>query len=169
MHTTVPLAANARGLRVGIATSRYHEAVTSRLQEGALRAFRAAGGVDEDLVLVDAPGSFELVAIAHALAARADIDAVVCIGCVLTGETTHDQYICQACAAGLAQITAQTGKPVAFGVLTCQNIEQAQARSGGSAGVASKGNKGEEAMNAAVLAAQAVGRVQRLPLGRPAT
>lgn len=164
MHTNVPLAASARGLRVGIATSRYHDDVTGRLLDGAQKAFRDAGGGDDGLVLVDAPGSFELVSIAHALASRADIDAVVCIGCVLTGETTHDQYICQAVAAGLAQITAQTGKPVAFGVLTCQSIEQARARAGGA-----KGNKGEEAMKAAVIAAQAVGRVHRLPLGRPAT
>ena len=163
MHTSVPLTADARGLRVGITTSRYHEGVTGRLQEGALKAFKAAGGREDDLILVDAPGSFELVSIAHALAARADIDAVVCIGCVLTGETTHDQYICQAVASGLASITAVTGKPIAFGVLTCQSIEQAQARAGGA-----KGNKGEEAMNAAVIAAQAVGRVHRLPLGRPA-
>ncbi|MEY2716076.1 MAG: 6,7-dimethyl-8-ribityllumazine synthase [Planctomycetota bacterium] len=164
MHTTVPLAANARGLRVGIATSRYHEEVTSRLLDGARAAFLAAGGSDDDLLLVDAPGSFELVSIAHALASRADIDAVVCIGCVLTGETTHDQYICQAVAAGFAAITASCGKPVAFGVLTCQSIEQARARAGGA-----KGNKGEEAMKAAIIAAQAVGRVHRLPLGRPAT
>jgi len=163
MHTSVPLAANARGLRVGVTTSRYHETVTGRLQEGARKVFQAAGGAEDDLILVDAPGSFELVSIAHALATRADVDAVVCIGCVLTGETTHDQYICQAVAAGLASITAATGKPVAFGVLTCQSIEQAQARAGGA-----KGNKGEEAMNAAIIAAQAVGRVQKLPLGRPA-
>lgn len=168
MHTNVPLAASARGLRVGIATSRYHEGVTARLQEGAVGAFRSAGGGDGDLLLVDAPGSFELVAIAHALASRTDIDAVVCLGCVLTGETTHDQYICQAVAAGLAAITASTGKPVAFGVLTCQSIEQAQARAGGTKDIPSKGNKGEEAMNAALIAAQAVGRVQKLPLGRPA-
>lgn len=164
MQTTVPIAANARGLRIGIATSRYHEGVTSRLMKGAQDAFLAAGGSADDLMLVDAPGSFELVAIAHALAARSDIDAVVCIGCVLTGETTHDQYICQAVAAGLAAITAQSGKPVAFGVLTCQNIAQAEARAGGD-----RGNKGVEAMQAAVIAAQAVGRVHRMPLGRPAT
>ena len=163
MHTIVPLAANARGLRVGIVTSRYHEGITGRLRDGALDAFRAAEGDESDLVLVDAPGSFELVALAHALTSRADIDAVVCLGCVLTGETTHDQYICQAVAAGLAEITARNGKPIAFGVLTCQSIEQARARAGGE-----KGNKGEEAMNAAIIAAQAVGRVQKLPPGRPA-
>jgi 6,7-dimethyl-8-ribityllumazine synthase len=164
MFTTVPLTAAASGLRVGIATSRYHDEVTARLQEGAVRAFRSAGGREDDLVVVDAPGSFELVSIAHALASRADLDAVVCLGCVLTGETTHDQYICQAVASGLAAISSAVGKPVAFGVLTCQTIEQARARAGGA-----KGNKGEEAMQAALIAAQAVSRVQRLPLARPAT
>jgi len=164
MKSTVPFSASARGLRIGIAVSRYHDGVTSRLADGAVSAFVGAGGMEADLVVVDAPGSFELVAIAHALAMRADIDAVVCLGCVLTGETTHDQYICQAVANGLGAITAQVGKPVAFGVLTCQSIAQAEARAGGA-----KGNKGDEAMRAAILAAQAVGRVQRMPLGRPAT
>jgi 6,7-dimethyl-8-ribityllumazine synthase len=126
---------------------------------------------------VDAPGSFELVAIAHALASRADVDAVVCLGCVITGETTHDRYICEAVANGFADITARTGKPVAFGVLTCQTVEQAVVRSGGGDGArssvgkgsnVSKGNKGEEAMHAALIAARAVERIQRLPLGRPA-
>ena len=163
MHTAVPLATDARGLRVGIVTSRYHSEVTGQLHQGARNAFLEAGGSDDDLLLVDAPGSFELVAIAHALAARADIDAVVCLGCVLTGETTHDRYICEAVANGLADIAARSGKPVAFGVLTCQTHEQAAARAGGA-----KGNKGEEAMHAAVIAAQAVRRIGRLPLGRPA-
>lgn len=164
MQTTVPLSASARGLRIGLAVSRYHDGVTGRLADGAVAAFLGSGGLEADLVRVDAPGAFELVAISHALAMRADIDAVVSIGCVLTGETTHDQYICQAVAAGFAAITAQVGKPVAFGVLTCQSLEQAEARAGGA-----RGNKGEEAMRAAIIAAQAVGRVHRMPLGRPAT
>ncbi|MCE2881215.1 MAG: 6,7-dimethyl-8-ribityllumazine synthase [Planctomycetaceae bacterium] len=163
MHTAVPMTPDARGLRVAIATSRYHDEVTSRLREGALKAFADAGGKDDDLLLVDAPGAFELVPIAHALAARADIDAVVCLGCVITGETTHDRYICEAVANGLAAISSTTGKPAAFGVLTCPSIEHARARAGGS-----KGNKGAEAMVAALVAAQAVSRVARLPLGRPA-
>ena len=163
MHTAVPLASDARGLRVGIATSRYHSDVTGPLHQGARNAFLEAGGREDDLILVDAPGSFELVAIAHALASRADLDAVICLGCILTGETTPDRYICEAVANGLADITARTGKPVAFGVLTCQTHEQALARAGGS-----KGNKGEEAMHAALIAAHAVQRIHRLPLGRPA-
>jgi len=163
MHTAVPLVSDARGLRVAIATSRYHSDVTGPMQQGARNAFLEASGREDDLVLVDAPGSFELVAIAQALASRADIDAVVCLGCILTGETTHDRYICEAVANGLAAINAATGKPVAFGVLTCQTHEQAAARAGGS-----KGNKGEEAMHAALIAARAVQRIHRLPLGRPA-
>ncbi len=163
MHTTVPLMANAKGLRIGVATSHYHHEVTARLQDGARNAFESAGGRGEDLVLVDAPGSFELIALAHALASRADLDAVVGLGCVLAGETTHDRYLCEGVAHGFAAITAQTGKPVTFGVLTCQTLEQASARSGGA-----KGNKGSEAMLAAIIAAQAVRRVQQLPLGRPA-
>lgn len=163
MHTAVPLVSDARGLRVGIVTSRYHGEITGALQQGARNAFLGAGGREADLLLVDAPGSFELVSIAHALAARADLDAVVCLGCVLTGETTHDRYICEAVANGLADITARTGRPVAFGVLTCQTREQAAARAGGD-----RGNKGEEAMHAALIAAHAVQRVARIPLGRPA-
>jgi 6,7-dimethyl-8-ribityllumazine synthase len=177
MHTAVPLLTDARGLRVGIATSRYHHEITGRLHQGARNAFLEAGGREDDLIVVDAPGSFELVAIAHALASRADVDAVVCLGCVITGETTHDRYICEAVANGFADITARTGKPVAFGVLTCQTVEQAVVRSGGGDGArssvskgsnVSKGNKGEEAMHAALIAARAVERIQRLPLGRPA-
>ncbi|MDI9403143.1 MAG: 6,7-dimethyl-8-ribityllumazine synthase, partial [Limnohabitans sp.] len=109
MHTAVPLTANARGLRVGIATSLYHHEVTTALRSGAVADFLSLGGNEGDLVLVDAPGSFELIAIAHALASRADIDAVVGLGCILTGETTHDRYICEAVANGFAAITASTG------------------------------------------------------------
>ena len=168
MHTSVPVTADAKGMRVGVATSRYHHDVTARLLDGARSSFANAGGDEANLVLVDAPGAFELIAIAHALALRSDIDAVVGLGCVLTGETTHDRYLCEGVAHGFAAITSQTGKPVAFGVLTCATLEQAAARSGGVTGAASRGNKGSEAMLAAVVAANAIARVARLPLGRPA-
>jgi 6,7-dimethyl-8-ribityllumazine synthase len=157
------MTADARSLRLGIVVSRYHHEVTDALLEGARSTFAAAGGVEDDLIVVEAPGAFELVALARALAMRPDLDAVVCLGCVLTGETTHDRYICDAVAHGLAEITARSGRPVAFGVLTCQNLAQAQARAGGD-----KGNKGGEAMTAAIVAAQAVSTVRRLPPGRPA-
>jgi 6,7-dimethyl-8-ribityllumazine synthase len=91
--------------------------------------------------------------VAQALAARGDIDAVVALGCVLTGETSHDRYICDAVAHGLMQVALRHGTPVTFGVLTCVTIEQARARSGGT-----KGNKGAEAMDAAIDAALAIRR-----------
>ena len=143
MHTAVPMTADARNLRVGIAVSRYHHRVTDGLLTGATTAFREAGGVDADLVVVDAPGAFELVALARALAMRTDMDAVVCLGCVLTGETTHDRHIATAVAVGIEQASRQRGVPITFGVLTCETPEQALARAGGA-----QGNKGVEAAEA---------------------
>ncbi len=142
---------SAAGLRVGVVTSRYHREICDALEQGAVDAFAALGGAESDLVRVRAPGSFELVALALALAQRKDIDAVVALGCVLTGETSHDRHLCDAVAQGLVGVTLRTGKPVAFGVLTCVTVEQAQARAGGR-----KGNKGIEAMHAAIDAALAI-------------
>ena len=167
MHTNVPMSSDARGLRIAIATSRYHHEITQALLVGARQAFVAAGGEEDALVLVEAPGSFELITIAHALAGRTDLDAVVCLGCILEGETTHDKYLCEAVANGFAAITAASGKPIAFGILTCQTVEQAVARAGGG-GSKAKGNKGKEAMDAAIISAQAVRTIATLPLGRPA-
>ncbi len=151
MFTAPENIANAAGLRIGLAVSRYHAPITEAMCEAAIERFIAAGGSKENLNLVSAPGAFELTAIARAFAVRDDIDAVVALGCVISGETTHDQYIASAVAQGLTMITAQTGVPVSFGVLTCQTLEQAQARSGGA-----KGNKGAEAMTGAIEAACAI-------------
>lgn len=156
MQAAVPAhAVDARSLRIVIVTSTYHGELTGALERGAVRAFEAAGGDPSRLKIVKAPGAFELVAISRAAAVRGDVDAVVAIGCVLTGETSHDRHICDAVAHGLARISVEFGKPAAFGVLTCQTLGQAQARAGGS-----KGNKGEEAMRAAIGAAQAIKELQ---------
>jgi 6,7-dimethyl-8-ribityllumazine synthase len=149
MYTELEPNANAAGLRIGVAVSRYHEAITSAMRDAAVRVFTSAGGAPGDLHIVSTPGSFELVAACQALAARNDIDAVVAIGCVISGETTHDQYIASAVAHGITSITVQSGTPVTFGLLTCQTLAQAEARSGGD-----KGNKGGEAMLAAIEAAR---------------
>lgn len=125
--------------------------VTGALREGAAAALQARGGtlaVEES-----APGAFELPMVAQAVAARGDVDAVVALGCVLTGETSHDRYISDAVAHGLMHVALRHGVPVTFGVLTCVTIEQARARAGGT-----KGNKGGEAMDAAIDAALAVRR-----------
>lgn len=143
------------GLRVGLVVSRYHTAIVNAMEEAAKATFLGAGGCTDDLLVVDAPGSFELVVISSALANRSDIDAVVALGCVIRGETSHDRWINSAVSHGLADIAVATGKPVSFGVITCDNLEQAQARSGGRVG-----NKGEEAMQAALSAVQAIRGIQ---------
>ncbi len=151
MHTDSNSHASAEGLRIGVAVSRYHEEITSALRDGAVRRFTEAAGAPDDLEIVPAPGAYELVAICRALARRGDLDALVALGCVISGETEHDRYIAQAVAGGLAMITVETGVPIAFGVLTCRTPEQAAARAGGK-----RGNKGAEAMAAAIETARTV-------------
>lgn len=147
---------DATGLRIAIVASSYHADVTGALRAGAAASLALRGGtvaVDES-----APGAFELPMVAQAVAARGDIDAVVALGCVLTGETSHDRYISDAVAHGLMQVALRHGIPVTFGVLTCVTIEQARARAGGA-----KGNKGGEAMDAAIDAALAMRRHAAAP------
>jgi 6,7-dimethyl-8-ribityllumazine synthase len=146
---------SANGVRVGIVTSRYHHAVTSRLCDGATQAFLHAGGRRDDLVSIEAPGAFELPALAAGLL-DSSVDAVVALGCIITGETPHDQYIAAAVAAALANLSVERRRPVAFGVLTCRTLAQAEARAGGK-----KGNKGDEAMYAALTAFHAMRTVSR--------
>lgn len=161
MHVDLTSNASAASLRIGMAVSRYHADVTDALCRGARELFLAAGGNERLLTIVHAPGSFELPAICRAMAlaetraGRRVFQALVALGCVITGETTHDQYIAQSVVQGLTSITAQTGTPIAFGVLTCQSLEQARCRAmplsaaGGS-------NKGAEAMRAAIETANII-------------
>ncbi|MHC4415865.1 MAG: 6,7-dimethyl-8-ribityllumazine synthase [Planctomycetota bacterium] len=158
MYTELRPSASAAGLRVGVAVSRYHARITDAMRDAAASQFTSAGGDENDLRIVPAPGAFELTAICRALAESDDLDAIVALGCVIAGETTHDQHIASAVAHGLTSITVRTGVPVAFGVLTCRTLEQAEARAGGD-----KGNKGAQAMAAAIEAARAV-----QALGKPA-
>lgn len=127
------------GRRVGLAVSRFNEPVTSQLLEGALGALREAGVAEDDLVVVHVPGAFELPLACEAMAARGGLDAIVALGCVIRGETTHYDYVCEAAEQGLVAVGLQHRLPVLFGVLTTENGEQAFARAGGA-----KGNKGAE-------------------------
>jgi 6,7-dimethyl-8-ribityllumazine synthase len=152
---------DATSLRIGVVVSRYHREITDGLLNGAIEAFRQAGGDERDLTVVCAPGAWELPAICRAMAINRDSaqggpDAVVALGCVLTGETTHDQHIAQGVVQGLMAITCQTGMPIALGVLTCQSVEQAIARAMFPLSSASGSNKGVEAMRAAIWAANVV-------------
>jgi 6,7-dimethyl-8-ribityllumazine synthase len=155
MYTQLPSSSDARGLRIGVVVSRYHEDVTDALHDGAMKYHDEAGGRTDDLVIVRSPGAYELVAICRALAHEGGFDAIVALGCIITGETTHDEYIADSVAHGLMRITVATGVPITFGVLTCQTLKQARARAGGD-----KGNKGAEAMAAAIEAANAIRAVR---------
>lgn len=160
-NSMAPLA-GAGAARVGLVVSRYHNDVTGPLADAATEAFLAAGGRVDDLFRIDVPGAWELVPVAAAMAARRDVDGVACLGLILTGETTHDRWLAHGIAGGLADLAVQHTKPVAFGVLTCQSLEQATARAGGA-----HGNKGRETMEAVLGTIASLREVAAAPLDRP--
>ena len=135
--------------RVCIVVSRYNDSVTRPLRMAAIAAYHARFGPDSGACLgvVEAPGAFELTALASAAIDSGAYDGVVTLGCVIRGETDHDRYISQAVATGLTTLTIQTGVPVAFGVITANTPEQALARAGGADGKTGS-NKGAEGMDA---------------------
>src|SRR5215469_13019838 len=137
-------------LRVGVVASLYHQRVMEGLLDGALRALREAG-ITEPTVL-RAPGSFDLVVVARALAHRG-YDAVVALGAVIQGGTPHFEYVCQAATEGLTRVAVDTGVPVGFGVLTCDSEQEALDRAGLPG---STEDKGYEAAMAAVATALAL-------------
>ncbi len=136
-------------LRVAVVAARWHEEVATGLLDGALRALTEAG-VDEPLVL-RVPGSFELP-VACARLARARYDAVVALGVVIRGGTPHFEYVCQAATEGLVRVSVETGIPVGFGLLTCDDEEQARDRAGLPGSSEDKGYDAAQAALATVLA-----------------
>ncbi len=141
--------------RFAIVVSRYNETITQKLLDGALKVLRA-GGVDDDRILVAwVPGAFEIPTAAGRLVRCGQYAAVVCLGAVIRGETTHDRYINRSISHALADLGATTGVPVLFGVLTCETLEQAIHRAGGNVG-----NKGAECAEAAL---QMVDLIEKFP------
>lgn len=134
------------GLRVGVVRARWNGPIVERLAEGVERGLKAVGVVADDVVEVSVPGSFEIPFGARALATSGRVDAVVCVGAVIRGETTHYDIVAGECARGVQDVQLSTGVPVAFGVLTTEDEEQALARSEGPGGH----NVGEEAAVVAV-------------------
>lgn len=155
MSVSSTISGDARDLSVAILVSRYHEEITSALEQGAKNAFAAHGGDPAKLEIHDCPGAFELAGLAGVAVSTGRFDAVVCLGCVVRGETSHDAWINGAVANELASLSVRHGIPVAFGLLTVNDLEQARARSGGA-----RGNKGEESMNAAIAAAGVASRLR---------
>jgi len=151
MHVPPPGELDATGLAIGVVVSRYHGDITGAMLDGAVETFLDSGGAAGDLLTVPAPGAFELTTICQALAQRPELHGIVALGCIIRGETSHDQHLAQAVAGGLTRIALDTGKPVAFGVLTCQTLHQARDRAGGA-----NGNKGSDAMAAVIEAVRSL-------------
>lgn len=135
----------AEGKRFAIVVSRFNAFITERLLQGALDGLRRTGGRNQDIEITRVPGSFEIPAAARLLAETGKYDAIICLGCLLRGDTAHYDVIVNECARGIGQSAQETGVPHAFGVLTCDTLEQAIDRAG-----LKMGNKGLDAALAAV-------------------
>lgn len=135
----------AEGLRFAIVASRFNEFITSKLLEGALDMLRRHGAAEDAVDVVWVPGAFEIPLAAKKLAASGKYDAVICVGAVIRGATSHYDYVCSEVSKGVAQAGLSTGVPVIFGVVTTENIEQAVERAGTKAG-----NKGADGAMAAM-------------------
>jgi 6,7-dimethyl-8-ribityllumazine synthase len=130
---------SAAGKKFAIISTRFNEFITTKLLDGALDAIKRHGGDVDKTVVVWVPGAVEIPLVAQNLAKSGKYDAVIALGCVIRGATSHYDFVCGEAAKGIGQVTLQTGVPVMFGVLTTENIEQAIERAGTKAG-----NKGFE-------------------------
>lgn len=131
---------DAKLYRVAVVKAAWNAEITDGLKKGALEVLQQAGVTPENIIEVTVPGSFELALGAAMVLRDGTLDGAICLGSVIRGETAHFDYVCSATAHGIQNVGLQTGKPVIFGVLTDDNIEQSRARSGGKLG-----NKGTEA------------------------
>ena len=153
----------ASGCRFAVVVSRFNEDITAGLLAGARATLSAAGVSDADVTLVHVPGAFELPATALRLARTGEFDAIICLGCLIKGDTMHFEYIAEAASQGIMNVTVATGVPVAFGVLTTMTDEQAIVRS-----APGDGNKGGEAARAAIDMATLFRRLGSRPRGEGA-
>jgi 6,7-dimethyl-8-ribityllumazine synthase len=135
----------AEGIRVAIVASRWNDFVVSRLVAGAVDALERLGAADEAITLIRVPGCFELPMAARRAARSGKYDVLVCLGAIIRGETSHNEYIASEVFKGIAQVALETDLPISLGVVTADSLEQAIDRAG-----AKSGNKGYEAAMAAV-------------------
>lgn len=136
---------SAAGLKVAIVVAQWNAEITGALLNGAVDGLTKHGASEDDITLIEVPGSYELISGADIALRNKDFDAVICLGCVIQGETRHFDFICDAVAHGIANVGIKYNKPVIFGVLTTDNLQQAIDRAGGK-----HGNKGEEAAITAI-------------------
>ena len=124
----------AKNMKIAIVVARFNEFITSKLLSGCIDCLIRHEAADEDLTVAWVPGAFEIPMAAKKLAESGKYDAVICLGAVIRGATPHFDYVCAEASKGIAQVSIQTGVPVAFGVLTTENIQQAVERAGTKAG-----------------------------------
>jgi len=141
-HELVP---DASKMRFGLVVSDWNHQITNSLLYGAVETLKKHGASENNIVIRHVPGSFELTLGAQFLAEYDDLDAIICLGCVIQGETPHFSYICQSVTQGITQLNLEYNIPFIFGVLTTLNLDQAVERSGGK-----HGNKGDEAAITAI-------------------
>ncbi|MEE2679288.1 MAG: 6,7-dimethyl-8-ribityllumazine synthase [Myxococcota bacterium] len=152
---TFETSTDASGLRVAVVVGRFNQLVSAKLLEGATEELASRGAAPEDVHVAWVPGAFEIPQVARALAASGRYDAVVALGVVIRGGTPHFDYVCRAVTDGIRETMRDTGVPVGFGVLTCDDVDQAFARAGGDVG-----NKGVEAALAAIEMARLLAHVR---------
>jgi len=144
----------AKGLKFGIVISRFNEFITSKLLDGAKDALVRHGAKEDDIEVAKVPGSFEIPMIARKMAAKGAYNAIICLGTVIRGATPHFEYISAEVSKGIASASMETGVPIAFGIITCDTIEQAVERAG-----TKSGNKGWDAAMTAIEMAQLLKKV----------
>jgi len=145
MPQILPTAEPSPDDRIAIVVARWNESITGKLLDGAVVTLRERGIADESIDVAWVPGAWEIPLVAQRLVNSGRYRAVLCLGAVIRGETTHDQHINRAVSAAISQLALDTGIPVLFGVLTCETMEQAIHRAGGNVG-----NKGAECAHAAL-------------------
>ena len=149
MAQTIEGNLDGRGLKFAIVAARFNSFIVERLLEGALDALRRTGADVEATTIIKVPGSWEMPVVAAEVARQGKFDGIICLGAVIRGETPHFDYVAGNAASGLAGIAAETGVPIAFGVLTTNTVDQAVDRAGAKAG-----NKGFDAAMTAIEMAQ---------------
>ena len=149
---------DGRGLRIAVIVSDFNSEITSQLLADCRSELLACNVSEDDIIIARTPGAFEIPVAAKAALSRGDIDAVVCLGCVIRGETTHYDYICDALAHALQRVSLEFSRPVLSGVLTTENIAQARARAG-----AEKGPKGRETARAALAMCRSLAHLRNHP------
>ena len=149
------VALDGHGVRVAVICARFNDHVTERLLDGARRGLSECKVLDDDITVVWVPGAFELPMAAKVFADSGSVDAVICLGCVIRGETSHYEHVGGQAAAGILRVGLDTGVPVVFGVLTTENLDQALARSQNPGGE----NAGEEGARTAVEMAKLVSAI----------